>query len=230
MAARFQGKDPVSGRLKKIDRPEHEQIASFREELVIIDKDTWERAHDRWKILEGSAPKTGESERTKGPFKSYVHTSPNHLLAGLLKCKCCDGAMVQISGKGGGYYGCYNNKRNTCSNKLLIQRKKVEQYILENLKNQLLTVENLKYIYDNVEKGVLKSLNEVPEELEQKRHQQEKIQAELQNLLNFIKAGYFSKVVSEALSDAEGRSEKINDEIQDFRTPDLLETTSLWRC
>ncbi len=180
-------RDPISGRLKKIDRPEHEKIASFREELVIVDKETWERAYDRWKTLEGSSPKTRESEKTKSPFKSYVHTSPNHLLASLLKCKCCEEAMVQISGKGEGYYGCYNNKRKTCDNKLLIQRKKIETHILENLKDHLLTVENLKYIYDNVEKEVLKSLNEMPEELKEKRHQQEKIQAELQNLLNFIK-------------------------------------------
>ena len=207
-------RDPTSGRRKKIDRPAHEQISTSREELRIIDKETFQKAQERWKNLEDSAPKTGESERTSGPFKSYVHTSPNHLLAGLLKCKCCGGAMVQISGKGGGYYGCYNNKRKTCTNKLMIQRKKLEEQILNHLKSELLTAENLKYVYDNVEKEVLKSLNEVPEELKQKRHQQEKVQAELNNLLNFIKAGNFSKVVSTAISDAEGRNEKINEEIQ----------------
>ncbi len=207
-------RDPISGRRKKIDRAEKDQVISFREALIIIDRESWTQAQERWKTLEGSCPKTGESERTRGPFKSYIHTSPNHLLSGLLKCKCCGGAMVQVSGKGGGYYGCYNNKRKTCTNKLMIQRKKVEEIILDHLKNQLLTAENLKYVYDNVEKEVLKSLNEVPEELKQKRHQQEKIQAELQNLLSFIKAGNFSKVVSEAIIHAEGRHEKINDEIQ----------------
>lgn len=77
------------------------------------------------------------------------------------------------------------------------------------MKQQILTVKNLKYVYDNVEKEIAKSLNEVPEELKQKKHQHEKVHAELQNLLNFIKAGNFSKVVSEAITDAESRSEKI---------------------
>lgn len=207
-------RDPLSGRLKKVTRAKNEQIASFKEELVIIDKDTWEKAQKRWKELDGSWPMTGETEKTKGAFKSYVHTSPNHLLAGLLKCKCCGGTMVQISGKGGGYYGCYNSKRKTCTNKLLIQRKKVEQHILQHLKETLLTTENLKYVYDNVEKEIFKTLSEVPDELKQKKHQHDKIQTELQNLLNFIKAGNFSKVVSEALSDAESRSEKIREEVQ----------------
>ena len=122
--------------------------------------------------------------------------------------------MVQISGKSGGYYGCYNYKRKTCTNKLIIPRKKVEQYILQALKERLLTTENLKYIFKNVEKETAKSLNEVPEELKQKKHLFEKVQAELQNLLTFIKAGNFSKVVSEALTDAEGRSEKLKEEMQ----------------
>lgn len=138
-------RDPISGRRKKVVRAKHEQISSFREDLVIIDQDTWDRVQGRWKEFENSCPKIGES-KSKGPFRSYVHTSPNNLLAGLLKCKCCGGAMVQVSGKGGGYYGCYNNKRKTCNNKLMIQRKKVEEHILEHLKVELLTSENLKYI------------------------------------------------------------------------------------
>ena len=52
------------------------------------------------------------------------------------------------------------------------------------------------------------------EDLKQKRSQFEKVQAELQNLLNFKKAGNFSKVVSEAISDAENRGEKLKGEMQ----------------
>ena len=82
------------------------------------------------------------------------------------------------------------------------------------MKQNLLTAENLKYVYDNVEKEIEKTLGAVPEELKQKRAQHEKIQAELQNLLNFIKIGNFSKVVSDALTDAEGRSDKLKNEMQ----------------
>ncbi len=207
-------RDPMTGRVKKVNRPEREQISSFKEALVIIDKETWEKAQRRWQELEGSWPMTKQTEKTSTQQKSYVHSNPPHLLSGLLKCKSCNGAIVQLSGKGGGYYGCYNSKRKTCKNKLLVPRKKIESIIIDSLKEKFLTAENLKYVYEKLEKNIAKTLNEVPEELKQKRVQHEKVQAELQNLLNFIKAGNFSKVVSDALTEAESRGEKIKNEVQ----------------
>lgn len=204
-------RDPMTGKLKKITRSEKEQIPLFKEALVIIDQESWDKARLRWKDLDGSWPM---AKGTPVQQKSYIHSNPTHLLAGLLNCKCCGGAIVQISGKGGGYYGCYNNKRKTCSNKMLIQRKRVESIILKDLKEKFLTVENIRYVYENVEKTVAKSLNEVPEELKQKKAQFEKVQSELQNLLNFIRAGNFSKVVSEAITDAENRSDRLKGEMQ----------------
>ena len=203
-------RDPISGRRKQVPRDEKEQISTVREELALIDKETWEKAKVRWKEIDGAWPTKGS---IKGSQKSYVHGNPTHLLSGLLKCKTCGGAMVQVSGKGSGYYGCYNNKRKSCSNKLMISRKRLEGILIESLKEKFLTVENLKYVYENVEKTIAKTLHEVPAEVKQKKNQWEKVQAELQNLLNFIKAGNFSKVVSEALTDAEGRSERLKEEI-----------------
>ena len=44
--------------------------------------------------------------------------------------------------------------------------------------------------------------NEVPEQVLKKRAQQEKIQKEIQNYLNFVRIGNLSKTVSDALTDA----------------------------
>ncbi|MBX7065613.1 MAG: recombinase family protein [Parachlamydiales bacterium] len=213
-------RDPITGKSKKVDRSEKEQMVSFKEELCIIDQDTWEKAKKRWVELEGAWPMNKRSARTSTKAVSYVHSNPVHLFAGQLQCKTCGGAIVQVCGKGGGYYGCYNAKRKTCTNKLTIRRSKVEDILLSTLKERFLTAENLKYVYDNVEKAVAKTLNEVPEELKQKRAQHEKVQAELQNLLGFIKAGNFSKLVSEAIVDAEGRSDKLQIEMKamEFQT------------
>ncbi len=204
-------RDPMTGKKKQHTRPEKEQITSFKDQLVIIGKNTWEQTQKRWLELGGAWPM---SKDTGIKQKSYVYANPLHLMAGLLKCKCCGGAMVQISGKGGGYYGCYNNKRKVCANKLMVPRKKVESIIISNLKEKFLTAENLKYVYENLEKTIAKTMNEVPEELKQKRHQFDKVQAEMQNLLNFIKAGNFSKVVSEALTDAETRGDRLKSEME----------------
>lgn len=58
-----------------------------------------------------------------------------------------------------------------------------------------MTVENIRYFYENVEKTVAKSLNEVPEDLRQKNAQFEKMQSdrlkgEMQGL-NFQKRNAF---------------------------------------
>lgn len=98
--------------------------------------------------------------------------------------------------------------------------------MLSFLKEKFLTAENLKYVYDNVEKAIAKTMNEVPEELKVKRAQHEKVQAELQNLLSFIKSGNFSKMVSEAIVDAEGRSERLKNEMQgmEFQTKNAFKS------
>jgi len=207
-------RDPMTGKSKKFDRPEAERMVCFKEELAVISLDTWEKAKQRWIQMDGAWPMRTPTQRSSCTQKSYIYSNPTHLFAGLLQCKCCGGAIVQVCGKGGGYYGCHRAKRKTCTNKLTIPRKRLEELLLENLQAKLLTAENLKYVYENVEKEIAKTLNQVPEELKQKRCLHEKIQAELQNLLNFIKIGNFSKVVSEALTDAENRSEKLKNEMQ----------------
>lgn len=213
-------RDPMTGKSKKVNRSEKDRIVSFKKELCIVEQDVWEKAKRRWEELEGAWPMNKQTAKTSGKAVSYVHANPTHLFAGTMVCKSCGGAIVQICGKGGGYYGCYNAKRKTCSNKLTIKRSRVEEILLSNLKEKLLTAENLAYIYENVEKTIAKSMNEVPEELKQKRAQHEKVQAELQNLLNFIKVGNFSKMVSEAIVDAENRGERLKCEMQamDFQT------------
>ena len=204
-------RDPVTGNGNSMHGRKKSRSLHLKKSLQLSTKKHGKKPRkDGWKWMAlGRWPR-----EAAGQQKSYIHANPMHLLAGLLKCKSCRGAIVQISGKGGGYYGCYNNKRKSCNNKLLIRRTKIESIIINDLKEKFLTAENLKYIYENVEKTIAKTLNEVPEELKQKRHQYDKVQAELQNLLSFIKAGNFSKVVSEALIDAEGRSERLKGEME----------------
>ena len=118
-----------------------------------------------------------------------------------------------ISGKGTGYYGCYNARRKTCTNTLAIPRKRIEEIIINELKDKILTADNLEYVYKKVEKLAAEGFNEVPDLVKKKKAQYEKIQQEIQNYLNFIKVGNLSKAVSEALTEAEKRNEELTAEI-----------------
>ncbi|MBU2101985.1 MAG: recombinase family protein [Candidatus Omnitrophota bacterium] len=205
-------RDPMTGKKKAIPRPEKERVPIFREDLIIIDKETWEKVKKRQQDLQGTWP-VSKKKKAFYPQKSYVHTSPNHLLSGLMRCNTCGGAIVLMSGKGTGYYGCYNAGRKTCNNTLLIPRKRIEEIIIKELKENLLTTENLEYVYKNVEKIAAEGFNEVPELVKKKNAQYEKIQQEIQNYLNFIKLGNVSKAVSEALTEAEKNSDELKQEV-----------------
>jgi hypothetical protein len=130
-----------------------------------------------------------------------------------MKCNTCGEAIVLISGKGSGYYGCYNARRKTCGNSLLIPHKRIEEIIINELKEKILTAENLEYVYKKVEKIATEGFNEVPELVKKKKAQYEKIQQEIQNYLNFIRMGNLSRRVSDALTAAEKRNEELKQEV-----------------
>ena len=208
-------RDPMTGKIKKIIRPKKEQLPKNRDDLIIIDTDIWEKAQKRWQEISGTWPIRKANKDTTNQ-KSYIKANPTHLLAGMMKCNKCNGAIVLISGKGSGYYGCYNAKRRSCDNKLLIPRKRIEQTIIEELKQKLLTVENLQYVYKKLEQLVNKKLNDTPELTKKKKAQHEKVLAEIQNYLNYIKMGNFSKAVSAALEQAETKSIALKQELDSF--------------
>ena len=205
-------RDPMTGRKKKIVRPEKEIIPLFREDLIIIDKDLWEKVEKRWDSLKGTWP-VSKKKRTYYQQKSYIHTSPNHLFSGLMRCQACDGPIVLLSGKGTGYYGCYNSRRKTCQNMLLIPRKRVEETIIAKLAEDIMTTENIRYVYERVEKVAREGMNTLPDLMKKKKLQYEKLQQEIENYLNFVRMGNFSKTVSDALSSAEKRNDELTREI-----------------
>jgi site-specific DNA recombinase len=200
-------RDPMTGKIKKVSRPKEEQLSSYKENLVIINKETWRKAQKIWTEIEGTWPLRKKADNNNLKQKSYVQAGPAHLFSGLLKCHICGGAIVLISGKGSGYYGCYNAKRKTCNNNLLVPRKRVEKAIILGLKEKILTADNLEYVYKTLEKLIAKGFNKVPELIKKKKAQYEKILSEIQNYLNYIKVGNFSKAVSDALEDAEKRED-----------------------
>jgi hypothetical protein len=100
-----------------------------------------------------------------------------------------------------------------CTNHLLVPRKRLEETIITELQERILTAENLEYIYNNIEKLAIKELNNVPDLIKMKKLQYDKLVSEIQNYLNYIKAGNFSKAVSETLKQAKVRSDILQEEI-----------------
>lgn len=87
--------------------------------------------------------------------RSQIFSSPIRALAGLIKCKCCEAAIVQVSAKSGGYYGCYIAMGESCDNKQWLSRTQVGAIILNDLKEKFLTVDSLRSTDGLALKGLL---------------------------------------------------------------------------
>ena len=207
-------RDPLTGKKRPVPRPESEWIVRQEEELRIIPQDLWQKTEDRWKEIEGTWP-TGKQKRGFNiQQRSYVATHPPHLLAGIIRCGTCNGAMVQISGKGSGYYGCHNAKKKSCENKLNIPRKRLEQTVLKMIQEKLLIPEKIHEVLQKVEKELEKQQATLPQELKLKKATLEKLQAKIENFVRFVSEGRGSKAVANALQEAEQQEETLNQELQ----------------
>jgi len=205
-------RDPITGKRRRVPRPEAEHVSLLRADLIIVDQSVWDNAQKKWKDLQGTWP-VRKDQKGSLQQKSYVHTSPRYLLSGLMKCQTCEGAILLVSGKGSGYYGCFNARRRTCGNGLWVSRNRIEQAILSELQEKLLTAENLTYVYQQVAKAVNERLNEVPATLKNKKAQLEKVLGEIRNYLEFVRSGNLSKAVAEALKEAEAKSDGLQQDI-----------------
>jgi hypothetical protein len=88
--------------------------------------------------------------------RSQIFSNPIRALAGLIKCKCCDATIMQVSARDGGYYGCNNAKGKFCDNKQQLSKAQVVAIILNDLKEKFLTTKNLKSM--SALKGLLREL------------------------------------------------------------------------
>ena len=58
-------------------------------------------------------------------------------------CVACEAAVVKVSGKSGGYYGCVGAAKGSCTNRLLVRRSLVERVVLAAVRDLVLAPENI---------------------------------------------------------------------------------------
>lgn len=207
-------RDPLTGKKRKIQRPESEWIVQQDENLRIISKELWQKTKYRWKGIEATWPTRTHKKGFQIQQKSYVKTHPPHLLAGATKCGLCGGAIVQISGKGAGYYGCFNAKRKTCENRLNIPRKRLEEAVLKEIREKLLVSDKIHDVLKKVEQELKNQQSHLPEEIKFKQAALDKLQSKIQNFIHFVAEGKGSKAIAGALTEAESEEEKLKKEVE----------------
>ena len=122
-------KDPATGRRQARMNPPEDWIIEEVPELRIVPDYLWEQVKSRQVATRSTVVSEGKlrSERAKRPA---------YLFSGLVKCGSCGGGFTLV---GKDYYGCANARnKGTCDNKLTVRRHRLEEAVLDGLKDKLL--------------------------------------------------------------------------------------------
>ena len=207
-------RDPRTGRRRRFTKAESEWVVQEDDSLRIVPQDLWERVRARREEVRRSWP-GGQAQRgfsrNQGGREQHF---PTHLLSGAMVCGKCGAAIAEVSGKGGGYYGCLGAAKGACDNKMLVRRKLAEKIVLEAVSEQLSKSEHIRYVLERVEGEVAKLYSHIPETIRLKETELGAEERRLANFVDFIGEGRGSQALAEALLETERRVEALRGELQ----------------
>ena len=210
-------RDPRTGRRRPFPKPESAWIVHEDESLRIVPQKLWDKAQERFeqvsKTWPGGKGKRGFQEQHGGRVRYY----PTHLLSGLMTCAKCGAAIAQVSGKGGGYYGCLGATKRACDNRLLVRRKLAERVLLSAVQNRLCSADNLQYVLRRVEEEIHELERDLPDTIKLKQAEQDNEQRRVQNFVEFVAEGRGSRALGEALAASECRVDELRGELEALR-------------
>lgn len=172
---------------------------------AIINNEDWERVQKRMKA----------NKRAPAAHKAKV----DYLLSGKIFCGECGGAMVgESSGTTGkyNYYVCNAKKRLRNCKKKDVRKEVIESAVLDYTMNYVLSDEVCDILADMAHTESMKeSGNE--KTIAAIKHQQSKNKAELDNTLNAIKAGIFTKSTKEILEQLEHERDSLAEQLEEAK-------------
>lgn len=204
-------KDPLTGRRKRILRPESEWVITENPELKIVDDDTWNAARER--TLKTRARTARQRVNLRRACISGGR-EPKYLFSGLLRCGCCGSSYVVVDRY---RYGCSAQKDRgsaACSNDIKIPRDVIERTLLTGIKKELLSEQ----AYRAFEAEVRSQLKSAQPDIGEARRAAAKAQAEVDNIIGAIRQGIITPATKRALEDAEARLDAAKRRIKEIET------------
>ena len=199
---------------RQIQKPESEWIVQGDESLRIVPQDLW----DTVRTMRSKARVTWPGGKGKRGFSkghgSHIAHFPTHLLSGSMTCTECGSAIGQVSGKGGGYYGCLGAVKGKCSNKILVRRNLAEKTILTAVREHLSTAESIRYVLQQVEEEVRRLYSHVPETIRLKERELAASKCRVANFVDYIGEGRGSQALTKALIETERRAAILEQELE----------------
>ncbi len=216
-------KDPDSGRQKRLDRPENEWIINTLPELTIIPAPLWKRVKSR----QNTQYQKSKAIRDSLHKKARTGAGPKYLFSGLLKCGVCGGNYIIADAY---RYGCskYINQGETvCANSLKVPRKLIEERLLDAIKRDLFTEKGFELFKTEVARILADKASMKNQDQDQARKHLNRIEREIENIANAIKAGIITETTKSELQKAEGEQSRLRQILSGVETSADNAQTSL---
>lgn len=207
-------RDPRTGRRRSYQKPEADWVVRQDETLRIVPQDLWDRVQERQRASSQTSPNLSPGRRLGSRRESWARHFPKSLLSGCMVCGSCGAAIVQVGGKGGGYFGCLGAKKGGCQNGLIVRRRLAEKVILRDMARQFSSPSAIQYVLQQVEREVSKLYKDVPETIRAKQVELQTETRRLANFVNFVAEARGSRAIAEALEVTETRVNKLRAEVE----------------
>lgn len=212
----------------------HHEGEKIRDDLIIIDQERWSKVQSMFKTR--IKKETASTDKWAAAREQKTNgIKSNALLAGLLRCAECGGNMLQITGRKGGFFGCFVHHRkdkSKCSNRRTISRRKIEAAVAAELKVVLLDEHNLNLATKLINKKIKDRLSVTPEEIRSLMRNKFLVEKEIRNFTKFVRDGDSSAIIRDELRAAEDRNQIIDSRLyalQAARVENLLVTPAAMR-
>jgi site-specific DNA recombinase len=214
---------PGTGRRVYRRRPESEWVVTAAPHLRIVSDELFaavERRFETTQKLWGAG--------IAGTGLTRGHAKQIYLFSGLLVCGDCGGSIALVGGRAKtsrSEYGCSLHAQrgdSVCRNSLRIQRRDLEERLLNGLKERVLREEFIDYVVCGLKDQLRRGHEALNSELKKLREEKQRIESELKRLVETIAVGTSSTTVMSAIAERESRLRAITDRLVE-PGPDSLE-------
>jgi hypothetical protein len=192
-----------------------------REDLAIVSLEKWKKVRSIMAKSDEVHKQTKSKIQTMRASRVMGARSEN-LLSGILFCHECASQMLQITGRNGGYFGCYLHHRKdpkSCTNNRLISKKKLEQKLIPHVRRTLLDESHLQTATTRLNQMVKLRLQQAPSAIEKLSKQRDTLKKEISNLVRFVEVGGdFSPTIVENLKQKEFEHSNLGERIHAYRS------------
>ena len=189
-------KDPDTGKRVSRLNPRTDWVIREVPELRIVEQNLWDVVKARQRMVKQNA-ETGEENGI------WERRRARYLLSGLTRCGVCGGGFSMISAS---HVGCSTARnKGTCSNRMAIKRVALEERVLGALKNKLMDPALFREFCNEFTREMNRLRIEGRASLEAARSEVERIDRELDTLLNLILKGGAAERINAKMVQLEAR-------------------------